>query len=26
LPDMPSVLKCHTADNGIEFEVMLNED
>lgn len=26
LPDMPSVLKCHTTDNGIEFEVMLNED
>lgn len=26
LPDMPSVLKCHAADNGIEFEVMLNED
>lgn len=21
LPDMPSVLKCHPADNGIEFEV-----
>lgn len=26
LPDMPSVLKCHTTDVGIEFEVMLNED
>lgn len=26
LPDMPSVLKCHTTDGGIEFEVMLNED
>lgn len=26
LPDMPSVLKCHTTDTGIEFEVMLNED
>lgn len=26
LPDMPSVLKCHTTDNGIEFEVMLNDD
>ena len=26
LSDMPSVLKCHTTDNGIEFEVMLNED
>ena len=26
LPDMPSVLKCHIADGGIEFEVMLNED
>lgn len=26
LPDMPSVLKCHTTDDGIEFEVMLNED
>ena len=26
LSDMPSVLKCHTADSGIEFEVMLNED
>ena len=26
LPDMPSVLKCHTTDGGIEYEVMLNED
>lgn len=26
LPDMPSVLKCHTVDDGIEFEVMLNDD
>ena len=26
LPDMPSVLKCHDTDNGIEFEVMLNEN
>ena len=26
LPDMPSVLKCHASDNGIEFEVMLNEN
>lgn len=24
LQEMPSVLKCHTADNGIEFEVMLS--
>lgn len=26
LPDMPSVLRCHTGENGIEFEVMLSED
>jgi DNA polymerase III delta prime subunit len=26
LSDMPSVLKCHTTDTGIEFEVMLNGD
>lgn len=26
LTNIPSVLKCHTADNGIEFEVILNED
>ena len=26
LPDKPSVLKCHLSDDGIEFEVMLNED
>jgi len=26
LPDMPSVLKCHVSDGGIEFEVMLNEN
>lgn len=26
LPDMPSVLKCHTIDDSIEFEVMLSED
>lgn len=26
LSTMPSVLKCHTTDNGIEFEVMLNEN
>lgn len=26
LPDMPSVLKCHIGDNGIEFEVMLHEN
>ena len=24
LQEMPSVLKCHTTDNGIEFEVMLS--
>lgn len=26
LPDMPSVLRCHNRENGIEFEVMLSED
>ena len=25
LPEMPSVLRCHNGDNGIEFEVMLGE-
>ena len=26
LPDMPSVLRCHSVENGIEFEVMLGEN
>ncbi len=26
LPDMPSVLRCHNGENGIEFEVMLGEN
>lgn len=26
LSEMPSILKCHATDTGIEFEVMLNED
>lgn len=26
LPDLPSVLKCHAVDGGIEFEVMLHGD
>jgi len=26
LPDMPSVLKCHATENGIEFEVMLDDN
>lgn len=26
LPDMPSVLRCHNSENGIEFEVMLGEN
>lgn len=25
-PDMPSVLRCHSGENGIEFEVMLGEN
>lgn len=26
LPDMPSVLRCHNGDDGMEFEVMLGEN
>lgn len=26
LPDMPSVLRCHNGEKGIEFEVMLSEN
>lgn len=26
LPEMPSVLRCHAGDNGIEFEVMLSDN
>lgn len=26
LPDMPSVLRCHSGEDGIEFEVMLGEN
>ena len=26
LPEMPSVLRCHSGENGVEFEVMLSEN